>query len=50
VFFIGLPIGKLMRDTAYLVITYWTRVHNYLHTSKGSIANVYLLDGFGILI
>jgi hypothetical protein len=47
-FFINLPIAKFMRDTAYLAITYWKRVNNYLGTSEGSILNVHRSDGFGI--
>jgi hypothetical protein len=39
-----------MHDTAYLAITYCKRIHNYLGTSKGSIFNVHLSDGFGVLI
>jgi len=34
VFFINLPIAKLMYETAYLAITYCKRVHNYLGTSE----------------
>jgi len=31
-------------------VTAIKRAHNYLGTSKGSIVNVHLSDGFGILI
>jgi len=36
-FFINRPVAKLMHGTAYLAITYWKRVHNYLSTSEGSV-------------
>jgi len=50
VFFINLPIAKLMYETAYLAITYYKRVHNYLGTSEDNIVNVHRSDSFGILI
>jgi len=49
VFFINLPIAKLMHDTAYLVISYWKSVHDYLGTSEGNILNVHRSGGFGTL-
>jgi hypothetical protein len=39
-----------MHDTAYLAVTYWNRVQNYLGTSEGSILNVRVSDDFGIVI
>ena len=44
VFFINLPIPKLMNDSANLTITYCKRVLNYLHTSESSILNVHQAD------
>jgi len=38
-----------MRDVTYLAIGYRKRVHNYLGISEGSILNVLLSDGFGVL-
>ena len=49
-FFFNLPIAKLMHDTAYLVMTYWKRVYNYIDTSEGSILNVHQSDSFGIVV
>ena len=43
-FFIKLPIAKLMHDSANLTITYCERVHNYLHISESSILNVHQSD------
>jgi len=47
-FFNNLPTAKLMRDIAYLVITYCKMVHNYFDTSEGSIVNVHRSGGFGL--
>jgi hypothetical protein len=49
-FFISLPIAKLMHDTAHIATAYGKRVHNYLGTSEGGILNAYRSDGFGVLI
>lgn len=49
-FFVKPYIAKLMYDTAYIEITYWKRLHNYVDTSEGSILNVRPSEGFGILI
>jgi hypothetical protein len=35
VFFTNLPIVKLIHDTAYLAITYWKKVQNYLIQTRG---------------
>jgi hypothetical protein len=47
VFFINLPIAKLMHDAA---MTYCKSVHNYLGTREGSVLNVHRPDSFGIVI
>jgi hypothetical protein len=49
-FFIILPIAKLMHDTIYLATTYCMIVCNFLGTSEGIVLNVHRPDGFGILI
>jgi len=49
-FFINLPIAKMMHGTANFTITYCKRAHNYLGTSESSILNVHQSDRFGILI
>jgi len=45
VFFIKLPIAKLMHDIVYLAKTYLKKFLNYLGTSEGSILNFYWSDG-----
>jgi len=45
VFFIKLPIAKLMHDIAYLAKTYWKNFLNYLGTSEGSILNFHRSNG-----
>jgi len=39
VFFTNFPIVKLMHDTAYLAITYWKKVQNYLIETRGLFSN-----------
>jgi hypothetical protein len=43
-------IKRFLRDITYRAISYRKRVHNYLRISEGSILNVLLSEGFGILI
>jgi hypothetical protein len=49
-FFINLPIAKMMHDGVYHAITYSKRVHNYFGTSEGSGLKVHRSDGSCILI
>lgn len=48
--FFNHPIAELMHGSVYLVMTYWKRVYNYIHTSEGSNVNVHQSDSFGILV
>jgi len=50
VFFINLPVAKLMHDTAYLAVSYWKTVHDYWGTRDGSILSVHRSDGFDMLL
>ena len=48
-FFITLPIAKMMHDTAYLALNYWKSVRNYFGASEGNILNVHPSGEFGTL-
>ena len=50
VFFVYLPVAKVLLDTANFAVTYWKRHHNYLGAGEDIVFSVKWSDDFGTLI